>query len=619
MFLKNFKPGTPLLLLDTWYERPTKVNGKREDRLHLMYKHIETGEKYLETLVNPEIDIYFTKDDIEYSTVQPHIAIDKVVKHTTKYKDVLSYIAEYADKRTQTTKYTDFFYDCIKKRNFDKMKQLHQYRHVHSSDIDIEDYYRIKFLEYYRTEDLPITKAFMDIETDIIDSKSNLVEDLIEYADSPVNAVTLIFENEKKIYSFFLRNEKNKLIEEFEASDMDAFKEEIKSEYKDILVDDYELKIVFFDEEIDLIRSTFKAINMIKPDFMLVWNLGFDIQYLINRLNRLGYDPTPIICHKDFHHIAQCRYYQDRNPKHNKWEDKDSWFTCTSYTVYLDQMINYAKVNKGGSQIPNYKLDYIAERDLGINKLDSGDFATFPYRDFRLFAKYNIVDTLLLLGIERKSEHVNTIILRGYDSGTRLSKVFKQSIFLTNYAHISYPEMGYILGSNHNIQYVRGEEDESEDKFIGAIVGKPINNSREGEFINGERSMFVFINTADYDYGAMYPNGRDSHNIDETSQYGMLLIDQKISEMENIYENEKYNRGGNFLDDFQTQAMLSIGSKWFGLPSIDDVLDYVCDMSEIEVEEERVIDPKKIFIVEFTREGIPTGAELLSEMLEVRF
>lgn len=62
------------------------------------------------------------------------------------------------------------------------------------------------------------------------------------------------------------------------------------------------MQLRFFDEEIELIDAVFKDINEEQPDFVLAWNMAFDIPYLIARIENLGYKPEDIICHPDFVH-----------------------------------------------------------------------------------------------------------------------------------------------------------------------------------------------------------------------------------------------------------------------------------------------------------------------------
>ena len=52
----------------------------------------------------------------------------------------------------------------------------------------------------------------------------------------------------------------------------------LEKKYK---LDQINYQFIFYDEEIDLIRDLFKLINTKSPDFVLVWNMSFDIPYLI--------------------------------------------------------------------------------------------------------------------------------------------------------------------------------------------------------------------------------------------------------------------------------------------------------------------------------------------------
>jgi len=62
----------------------------------------------------------------------------------------------------------------------------------------------------------------------------------------------------------------------------------------------YNFNVKFFDQEIQLLGSLFRQINTEEPDFLMAWNMAFDIPYLIQRIRNLGYRPESIMCHPDF-------------------------------------------------------------------------------------------------------------------------------------------------------------------------------------------------------------------------------------------------------------------------------------------------------------------------------
>ena len=77
----------------------------------------------------------------------------------------------------------------------------------------------------------------------------------------------------------------------------------------------FKYSFLFYDEdnEINLIKDLFAAINSFKPDFALAWNMGFDIPYIIARIQTLGYNPEDIMCSNDFKNKIARYYIDERN------------------------------------------------------------------------------------------------------------------------------------------------------------------------------------------------------------------------------------------------------------------------------------------------------------------
>ena len=200
----------------------------------------------------------------------------------------------------------------------------------------------------YRNEACNISKAFFDIEVDTI----GMMGDFPEPGECPINAVSLILQEQKMIYVFLLRNKRNPMIEEFE--------KEVKSgsiypELADFIVQavggpkvaenykiDFKFGFLFYNEEdeINLISDLFRAINSYKPDFALAWNMGFDVPYIIQRIINLGYNPEEVMSSPDFKNKI-ARYYVDERNK-SDFAERGDFAQIASYTTYLDQMIHFA-------------------------------------------------------------------------------------------------------------------------------------------------------------------------------------------------------------------------------------------------------------------------------------
>ena len=72
--------------------------------------------------------------------------------------------------------------------------------------------------------------------------------------------------------------------------------------------------------------------------------MSYDVPTIIKRLIKLGENPTNYFCHPDMD-VSFFRYNYDNIYK-NDIKNKCESFDCTSYSMWIDQMTNYAGVNK---------------------------------------------------------------------------------------------------------------------------------------------------------------------------------------------------------------------------------------------------------------------------------
>ena len=115
---------------------------------------------------------------------------------------------------------------------------------------------------------------------------------------STKDAITIVDDTNKNIYTLLLEDNDNPLIEEFKKTpnlthELKQFVQTSIGGWKKEIefgLDKFNYKIAFFGSEIKLIKSCFDLINLIKPDFALAWNIAFDLPYLIERIKVLGYN-----------------------------------------------------------------------------------------------------------------------------------------------------------------------------------------------------------------------------------------------------------------------------------------------------------------------------------------
>ena len=129
------------------------------------------------------------------------------------------------------------------------------------------------------------------------------------------------------------------------------------------------------------------------PDVITGWNSNlFDMPYLITRTVRvLGENE-----HKRFSPFG---YVTKRPVRFANREMTAFEITGVAQLDYLDLYKKFTYVTR-----ESYKLDFIAETELGKNKLESGfdTFKEFYDNDWNRFVEYNIIDTVIVDELEDK-------------------------------------------------------------------------------------------------------------------------------------------------------------------------------------------------------------------------
>lgn len=575
MLIPGYSKGDDITCLNTIYQYPKKdINGKYDNgKMIILFKDNQTGEKKITEIEDPSYTFYKANDDVYLDHHLFFIEEEKVQPITVPYRNVLKTIAELSDN-------TEFYYDNLKNRNRRNNEILHTLPNIFGSDLNIEDAYRFYFDMEYKNESIPITKSYFDIETDTINMKG----DFPELGECPINALTFINVATNKVYTFLLRDKDNPLIAEFE--------EELKSgtlfkELKDFVINhvggpekakkhnifDFEYEIFMYDDEAQLIIDFFNLLNILSPDFLLAWNMSFDIPYIIERGKALGLDMAIIMSAREaITKIA--KYYIDTRNKQLPAQRGD-FFTINSKTIYLDQLVHFASRRKGQSAFDNLKLDNIGNVIAGVGKLDWSNiaktFAEFPRKNYKLFVFYNIMDTICQHCVENKVNDIDYVFNSALINNTRYHKVHRQTVYLANRGIKEFRKEGYILCNNNN------RNNEKPPKFPGAHVGDPLNSTDYSKMkINGV-PINVANNLDDFDFKSLYPSTAIEFNISPNTQIGKIIIDHKVHDKENMFKYDKYCPGGQFIEDFRSQNIIEFSHRWLHLANYSEFLQ---DMDE---------------------------------------
>lgn len=584
--ISRYPKGSDITVMDLSYTYPRRDEdtGKyKKDFMTIVAKDNNTGKKFHEIIYEPTYRFYMTKEGVDTSYNKFFIEKDKLDQYECKFTELAKTIAELTDN-------TDFYYDNIKNGNRAANKQLHWIPSVFGSDTNIEDHYRARFAQDYLNDIKPITKAYFDIEVDTID----MAGDFPQPGECPVNAISYIDDKTNSVNVFLLRNKDNPQIAEFEnLFKLPLSREALFKELQQFIIDNaggiekatkfkinnFKFNFNFYDEEIQLIQDFFMAVNHNQPDFLLAWNMAFDIPYLIERIKNLGYDPAIIMSHPDFEE-KYAEYFIDEKHR-SEYELRGDYYKVASYTVYMDQLVQFASRRKGQAAFPNFKLDTAADiiTKGAVRKLNYSHITTnltyLPYKSYKTFVFYNIMDTIAQKCIEETVNDVDYIFSSAISNDTRYAKCHRQTVYLGNRTRKFYYDQGFILGNNTNT----GDA----VPYAGAMVGDPTHNSDYAKIKQYGESLNIMNNLDDFDFKSLYPSITRWHNMAPNTQKGKIIIDEKIHDLENPYHSEDYDRGGQFLEDLCTGNILEFGARWLGLARFRDLISDIDEYMSMNI------------------------------------
>jgi len=377
------------------------------------------------------------------------------------------------------------------------------------------------------------------------------------------------------------------------------------------------------ESEEEMLLKFWQLFHAASPDTCGVWNIAYDIPKIHDRLEMLGHNPVDIMSHPGF--PEEIRFIDMNIDDRAGIEmcNRNTRIQITNTCTNIDQMILYAAVLKGRKDYGSNSLDNIAQVEAGITKKkfsDPGvDVMNAPMLAYREFYIYSIVDVIIQVVIEFLVGHIENLMFEVNMTATAPHKINKLNTYLRNVYYDYYIKEGYIPGNNKNTDYARNrsaddhqdriesikediDEDISEDEKIskaihivesdfcdspfkdhelkaGVVADPNLNKSVGIELFKGHHSSHIFPDSMDEDYTAHYPNATIVYNISDVTQFGRLVIKEKISNRQNPYNESKYVPGGEFMSDLISEDMISVGNVWFGLGTS---LDLIKELDEME-------------------------------------
>ena len=264
-------------------------------------------------------------------------------------------------------------------------------------------------------------------------------------------------------------------------------------------IDNCEYK--FYETEEAMLQSFLHRISIDPPDILSGWNSEFfDIPYIINRIARLFDEDT---CHR----LSPVGTIYPRTLRTQFGREAVRWFIDgISCIDYLDV---YKKFSVGLRE--SYKLDAIAETELGENKVDYGNMnlAQLADDDWQTFVEYNVQDVNLLVRMEDKLRYIELLRMLAYTGLTPFESAMGTLPVITGAAVLAAREKGLILPT-----FVRRDDT---GQYEGAYVSTP----QKGF----QRDIISF------DANSLYPNTMITLNLSPETKVGKIISqdDETIS------------------------------------------------------------------------------------------
>ena len=211
-------------------------------------------------------------------------------------------------------------------------------------------------------------------------------------------------------------------------------------------------------DEIDLIQHFLAFWERETPDVITGWNCElYDIPYIAGRIDR-------ILGEKEARRLSPWGNIRRKELVIKGREQISYEVAGISVIDYLDL---YKKFTYKAQE--SYRLDHIANVELGQKKLDHSEFETFKdfyTKDWQKFIDYNIRDVELVDQLEDKMKLIELCFTMAYDAKINFNDVFFQ---VRTWDAIIY---NYL--KKRNIVIPPKDRSEKSDKFAGAYVKEPI-------------------------------------------------------------------------------------------------------------------------------------------------
>ena len=418
----------------------------------------------------------------------------------------------------------------FRKRN---LRQLCSNPYVYGADIPTETLIKQDYINKQPVGKLAnFTRGAFDIESEVRGEKR-------------INVITFI--HERNIYTAALKeyckyydNPDDETTVHM-ATDRDCLK--VVNDMIGFYLNQHSFNLTFkvCDTELELIKWIFEQIHKEKTNFIGIWNMGFDLPKVLERIEALGGDVEQILCHPDIPAVNRyVDWHEDKSQTLQHFTDRWNWMSIAGYSQFIDSMCLYARLRKVSGHRSSYALDDISTEELGQGKLHFGAITNHWYMQNRRFLEYiayNINDVMVMMLMEWKNNDLRALAAL---CGMSIPKDFsRQTSMLRNDAFVYGKAHGHIPASASMNMY--SEYDEMQLKAGGTVLPPNLATGVGTDIVDElpGKTTLAGLYANDLDFSSMYPSTVSSMNISkETALFTTIKINGRPKEeVERFFSN----------------------------------------------------------------------------------
>ena len=247
------------------------------------------------------------------------------------------------------------------------------------------------------------------------------------------------------------------------------------------------------NSEQELLQKFINYIEHDYPDILSGWNSEFfDIPYIINRIKK-------ILSEEEANKLSPVLKLYPRSIRGKFGKEQIRWhIEGISSIDYLDVYRRFCMVQR-----ESYKLDNIAEVELGESKVDYGDtnLSSLADENWELFVDYNVQDVKLLVKLEDKLRYIELLRMLAYTGLTTFEAAMGSLSVITGATAIRARYRQQRIPT-----FIRDDSDKG--KNPGAYVSEPQQGFQE--------------HIVSFDANSLYPNTMISLNLSPETKMGKI-------------------------------------------------------------------------------------------------